>query len=200
MNIKIILIGLGALAVFAWSKLFPKKEPIAKTGALDEPSEEPSDFFTNTFETGAAKVAAIVTGGGAAAKVATTILPKAAVLPKAVVSMLPIVGKVLIPTVALPVARVMPEAVLGMLPKPPPPLSPVATGGTTVAKTLGGFGIAISPAIIVPAIAKILDAIFPKHVVTEEEQMAMDANVAFKQLLQDQGVPTVKGYVPLDIG
>ena len=162
MNIKMMLVGLGGLAIFIWAKMSPKTE----AGIGGSPEEKVSATVFDKLEEGAKKILGIVGGGGAVAKVGLSVLPKAGILPKAVLGMLPTVGSVTIPVTALPSATVLPKAVLGMLPKVAPTtvktaVAPVAgKAGTTALKTLGGAGLLVAPLVVVPVIAKFLDSIF----------------------------------------
>jgi len=164
-----IVLLLGALAIFIWSQLAPK-EPTPKTEVLESPLPEPKDIM-DVFKENAPKVAAIVGGGGAAvaagggaaaagagiaaaAVVPAVALPAAAVIPAGLSAMAPttLSSAVFVPTAA-------PVAAAGGGAAVPTATAPVA-GGTTLAQTLGGAALVVSPLIIMPVVAKALDWIF----------------------------------------
>lgn len=189
----IIPLIIGAIAIFIWSK-FSGKKPLAKTEALESPSPEPNTLIDKIKE-GAPKVAAIVgagaaaVGGGAAVVGATTIglsaLPAATVLPAGLSAMAP--------TTLTSAAYGTTPAVVGTG-SGTASVGAGAGGASGAGAALAGAGLALAPIIIVPIIAKILDAIFPKHVVTESEQAAMDAAKSFRQEVANlPDVQLVKG-------
>lgn len=181
-----IFLILGAVAIFIWSKL-SYKEPVSKTEKLQTEAETPPDITTKLKE-GAAKVAAIVGGGGVAAKAASVV--GGAVATGGVVA-------AAVPLTALPAATVLPAAVMEAAVGTGTGSSAIGAGagGTSGAgAAVAGAAMVAAPLVIVPVIAKFLDKIFPKHVITEEEQAAMDAAHAFRvEIANLPGVSLVKG-------
>ena len=160
MNLQIILIGLGAVAVFVWSKLSPKAE-------ISEMPEPPrgTDIF-DTLKEGAAKVAALV---GVVAPVAAkaAAIAKAAAAAKGAAAALAggtgaaaAVVTTSIPLTALPAATVMPKAVLSMLPKVGVKTAAPVAAKTGLLPSIGGAAMVVSPLIVMPLIAKFLDNLF----------------------------------------
>lgn len=208
-----IILILGAVAIFIWSKLSPTM-PTEKTELLESPLPEPTDIL-DTLKTGAAKVAGIVGGGAGAVKVAAgaaKIVPSGlpAITAKSI-SMAAFVPAA-IPVVALPAATVLPAGLSAMAPTTltsavygtTPAVVGTGTGTASVGAgaggaagagtALAGAALAAAPIVIVPIFAKILDAIWPKHVVTESEQAAMDAAHAFRaEVAALPGVQLIKG-------
>lgn len=172
----IIFLMIGAAAIFIWSQLSAKK-PVEKTEVLESPLPEPKDIM-DVFKENAPKIAAIVAGSGAAVKVATTILPAARVLPTAVTEMLPGAG-------------IEGASKIGV--------SAGGASGSGVLPTIGGAALVLSPIVIVPLVAKFLDFLWPNHVVTPEEQAAMDAAHTFRaEVAAIPGVQLVKGEHAID--
>ena len=162
-----IILILGAVAIFVWSKLSPTM-PTEKTQLLDMPEPPRGTDVLDTLKEGAKKIAAIVGGGGGIA----TAIPAGGVVGAG-----GIVGAAF-PLTALPAATVLPAGLSAMAPTTlasatygvTPTVVGTGTGSSSigagvggssgVGAALGGAALVAAPLVVVPLLAKALDAIF----------------------------------------
>ena len=189
MNLPLILLGLGGVAVYLWSKASPAK-PTEKTEALEGASPLPPDV-TTALKAGASKVVDIVKKAliPAAAAVPLTALPAATAIPAGVSAAAPtalastafIPAAAVVPLTALPAATILPAGLSAMAPTTLASaafvpgtaavtpavvgtgsgVSSVGAGGSAGAgAVLAGAAVFAAPLVIVPLLAKALDSIF----------------------------------------
>lgn len=169
-----LIIGLGVLAIFIWSKLSPKTE----VKVADVAADDPGKTIIDKLKEGAAKVVAIVGGGGAAVAAgggaAAAVGGGAAAVGGAAI-VAPVVA-----VSALPAATVLPAGLSALAPTT---LTSAVYGGTPavvgtgagtssvgagvggtagLGTTLLGAAVFVAPAVIMVGIAKVLDLLSPK--------------------------------------
>ena len=202
-----IILILGAVAIFIWSKLSPTM-PTEKTEILEMPEPPRGKDVLDTLKDGAKKIAAIVGGGGAAA-IAATALPAAAAVPAGLSAIAPTTlasaafipaAVAVVPLTALPAATILPAGLSAMAPTTlasatygvTPAVVGSGTGSSSigagvggssgVGAAIGGAAMVVAPLVVVPLLAKWLDKIFGHGFEYSEEQKAqMDEWSAWKK-------------------
>lgn len=210
----IIPLIIGAVAIFIWSQLSPKK-PVEKTEVLESPLPEPKIDIIDIFKKNAPKVVAIVTGGGAAlaagggAAAAGGGAAAAAGGAAAAATVGAGIAAAVIPLTALPAATVLPAGLAAMAPTTltsavytAPAVVGTGTGSSSigagvggssgVGAAIGGAAMVASPLIIVPLIAKFLDSLSgPKKSLQNNPELAAE-----QARITEEKMELVSKYVP----